>query len=225
MKKQIGMIIMTFCVVMLLAFALPGMANAESLGKADAPSQVADVAAPGRIQAKSTMTISSLRPNFVSMDFSDNNNTKEIQLLNKSFQVVQTTSCMIYGSFSLKKNQVYYLRFREKAYDYNTHTYVYSGWSGTKGICTVNYSLKLKGGKVRYKAPKVKGVKKFKIYLSKKSGSGYKKIKTLKPGKSFSFKKFKGKKIKKYKNYYYYSIAKAKNGANLICPAGYWWVY
>ena len=226
MKKQLGMFVMTACMAVFLAFSLPGMAKAESLGVADQPAKVAEVAAPGTLNASSViMKIGTLSPTYVSLEFNDSTYEKEIQLINRFYKVVKTTTCYTYGSFSLAKNNIYYLRFRLRAYDYNTGSYVYGDWSGRRGICTVGYSLKLTGGKVRYKAPKVKGVKNFKIYLSKSSGSKYKKIKTLKPGKSFKFNKFRGKKLKKNKKYYYYSIAKAKNGLNFLCPAGYWWIY
>lgn len=39
--------------------------------------------------------------------------------------------------------------------------------------------------------------------MSTKKNSGWKKIKTLKPGKAITISRFKGKSFKYYKNYYY----------------------
>lgn len=45
--------------------------------------------------------------------------------------------------------------------------------------------------------PKVKGVKKFTLYMSTKSDKGYKKVKKVKPGKTVVISKFKNKAFKK----------------------------
>lgn len=60
-----------------------------------------------------------------------------------------------------------------------------------------------KSRKVKIKTPKVAGIKNYKIYMSTKKNSGWKKIKTLKPGKAITISRFKGKSFKYYKNYYY----------------------
>ena len=132
------------------------------------------------------------------VEFNDGTYEKQVQLLNRSGKVIKTDTCYTYTTFSLSKNTVYYVRYREMDYDYASGQTYYSSWSGKLGFCTAKFKLSLirKGRKVKYKAPKVAGVKSFRIYVSTKSGSKYKKVKTLKPGKSFKIKKFRGKKIK-----------------------------
>ena len=107
--------------------------------------------------------------------------------------------------FTLKKNQLYYYRVRATSYNYSTGQYVpVSNWSYGYGINTGVCTVKLSGKKVRIKTPKVKGVKKFTLYMSTNRTKGYKKIKTVKSGKTITVSSFKKKSFKKYKDYYYY---------------------
>ena len=225
MKKRMGMLIAVVCAVFLMAAAAGKDVKAETLGAAEQPDQVVSAPSDGRIKAASTMTIDSLSPTRVGIEFDDSTYEKEVQLMNRSGKVISTDTCWYYSSFNLKKNTVYYIRYREMDYDYDSGQTYYYSWSGKLGFCTAKFSLKLKKGrKIRYKAPKVAGVKNFRVYVSTKSGSKYKKVKTLKPGKSFKLKKFRGKKIKKNKTYYWYATAKV-NGSYVRCLAGYWRVY
>ena len=225
MKKRMGMLIAVVCAAFLMAAAVGKGVKAETLGAADQPDQVVRAPSDGRIKAASTMTVDSLSATKVGIEFNDGTYEKEVQLMNRSGKVISTDTCWSYSSFNLKKNTVYYIRYREMDYDYYSGQTYYSSWSGKLGFCTAKFSLKLKKGrKIKYKAPKVAGVKSFRIYVSTKSGSKYKKVKTLKPGKSFKLKKFRGKKIKKYKTYYWYATAKV-NGSYVRCLAGYWRVY
>ncbi len=215
MRKQISLVLMTICVAVFMVVALPGIAKAESLVSVDMPAKVIDVSEPGTIQAKYSWGLYSLSYKEVSIYFGDTSCVKEVQLLDKSgTKVVKSTTTNSYlASFSVSKNKVYYVRHRQ----------VYNGkkgsWSGKIGFCTMKLGRSLKSGKkVRFKAPKVKGVKKFKVYMSTSLNSGYKKIKTLKPGKSFKIGKFRGKKFKNYKDYYYWPRAVLKNGRTVLCP-------
>ena len=226
MKKRIGMLIAVVCAAFLIAAAAGKDAKAESLGAANQPDQVVSAPSSGKIKAASSMSIDSLTTTDVGVEFNDGTYEKQVQLLNRSGKVIKTDTCYTYTTFSLSKNTVYYVRYREMDYDYASGQTYYSSWSGKLGFCTAKFKLSLirKGRKVKYKAPKVAGVKSFRIYVSTKSGSNYKKVKTLKPGKSFKIKKFRGKKIKKYKNYYWFATAKV-NGSYVRCLSGYWWVY
>lgn len=101
----------------------------------------------------------------------------------------------------LKKKKAYYARYRQTDYEGSAT----SGWSKKLGFVTYNnYKAKLLRSKrwVYYKMPKIKGVKKFKVEISKKRNKGFKKVKNVKPGKKVYLKGFRGKKFKYYKNYY-----------------------
>ena len=104
----------------------------------------------------------------------------QVQLLNyNKKKVVATDECSLYAFFTLKKNQLYYYRVRATSYNYSTGQYVpVSNWSYGYGINTGVCTVKLSGKKVRIKTPKVKGVKKFTLYMSTNRTKGYKKIKT-----------------------------------------------
>lgn len=130
----------------------------------------------------------------------------QVQLLNyNKKKVVATDECSLYAFFTLKKNQLYYYRVRATSYNYSTGQYVpVSNWSYGYGINTGVCTVKLSGKKVRIKTPKVKGVKKFTLYMSTNRTKGYKKIKTVKSGKTITVSSFKKKSFKKYKDYYYY---------------------
>ena len=117
--------------------------------------------------------------------------------------------------FDLKKNQLYYYRVRATAYDYTQKKYVpVSDWSYGYGINTAICKVKLSGKKIKIKVPKVKGVKKFTLYMSTKSDKGYKKVKKVKPGKTVVISKFKNKAFKNGK-YYYYNVVSKKNETRL----------
>ena len=141
----------------------------------------------------------------------------QVQLLNyNKKKVVATDECSLYAFFTLKKNQLYYYRVRATSYNYSTGQYVpVSNWSYGYGINTGVCTVKLSGKKVRIKTPKVKGVKKFTLYMSTNRTKGYKKIKTVKSGKTITVSSFKKKSFKKYKDYYYY-ISSAKKQSKFV---------
>lgn len=56
------------------------------------------------------------------------------------------------------------------------------------------------GRKVRIKMPKISGVKSYKVYMSYKKDRAWKKLKTVKAGKSIVVSKFKGKALARNKN-------------------------
>lgn len=141
----------------------------------------------------------------------------EVQVLDyKKKKIVAKDTCSLYAFFTLKRNQLYYYRVRALSYDYSKGAYVpVSSWSYGHGINTAVCSVKLSGKKIKIKVPKVKGVKKFTVYMSTNQKTGYKKVKTVKAGKTVVVSKFKKKAFKKGKNYYY-NIASNKNQSRLI---------
>lgn len=88
-----------------------------------------------------------------------------------------------------------------------------------------------KGNGVKISWSKVPGAKKYEVYMSKSSKSGYKKVKTVKSGtRSVVLNSFKGKKFVKWQNYYYYvkavgTYGKKKNAKSDIPYYKYFYFY
>lgn len=148
---------------------------------------------------------------------------KEVQVLNSSKKVWKTRKCSFFTSFNLKKNKAGTVRFR---YIDNDGTAL-SDWSESISFATyTGNNVKKEGGKklyASYKLPKIKGVKKYVIYISDKKEKGYKKIKSAKPGTKVVLKTFKKKSFKYYKNYYVRIkpiVTGAKNHA--VCTTGFY---
>ena len=106
----------------------------------------------------------------------------------------------------LKKNRLYYYQIRE------TRIAVYpweedsiGGWTKKVPFVIAQYKLSQvgTGRKVAIKMPKVSGVKSYKVYMSYKKDRAWKKLKTVKAGKSIVISKFKGKALARNKKYYY----------------------
>lgn len=136
----------------------------------------------------------------------------QVQVLNYKKKVAADKTGVLkfaYFQNSLSKNKLYYIRVRRVAYSYYDSTnqktvYTPAGnWVyAKKSLNTAVLSAKYSKGKVKIKVPKVKGMKKMYLYMSTKRDGGYKKVKTVKPGKTYAISKFKKKKLKKYKTYY-----------------------
>lgn len=90
--------------------------------------------------------------------------------------------------------------------NYDTDSYdPYTPWSNSVYFSTAQYKLKQVGKtkKAKITTPKVAGISKYTVYMSLKKNGGYKKVKTVKAGKSITVSKFKGKALKAKKNYYF----------------------
>ena len=61
------------------------------------------------------------------------------------------------------------------------------------------------------KAKKAKGIKSFTVYISRNKNKGFKKVKTVKPGKNVVISKYKGKVIKNGQIYYIKIVPNLKN--------------
>ena len=216
MRKRINILMIILCAAFAIALAAAGSVQAKEAN----PFEVsAPVTKPGKVSAARVvnMKISSLTTTSVSVEFDNSSSYKDIQLFNFKNKKVATYHAYYYCTMSLSKNRVYYIRFRANSY---------SPWSKKLAVCTAipKFSVK-RGPKVKFKAPKTKKVKKFFLYMSTSSGSGYKKIKTLKPKKSVTIRRFRGAKLVKYKNYYYRMVAVIKGGRKALCPPMYFWLY
>lgn len=144
----------------------------------------------------------------------------EIELTNSKGKVIDTKVCSSSAYFGdVTKNKIYFYRVRAVEYDRATEKYVgTTKWSAKKAICTANYSVTLVSKEkriVRFKFPKVTGVKSYTLYMSTDSlTSGFKKVKTIAPGKTFTTSTFGGSTFQYYKNYYYKIVANLKNGTS-----------
>ncbi len=128
----------------------------------------------------------------------------EVELSKANGKVVDTKTyykgATAANFLGLKKNTAYCARYRAVEADGTP----VSSWSKKIGFVSLkNVEPKQVGKsmKVYYKLPKVKGVKKFKVTISKKQKSGYKTVGTVKPGKKIIISKCYGKALS-YTSYY-----------------------
>lgn len=95
---------------------------------------------------------------------------------------------------------------RCRAYITVNNKRVYGAWSPYDYNATATKATAIRSGnkkKITLKWTKIKGASGYAIYVSTKSGSGFKKIKSLKANKTkYSFTKFKKKALKKNQRYY-----------------------
>lgn len=175
---------------------------------------------------ESCFSISSLNSSLTTAYFDvayKNVDRVEMSLYDANQNQIQTTTCFSTAWFNgLKKNKLYYYRIRGLMSNGGTYTPV-TEWSAYKAFATLKPKVKLTSKKsktVSFKIPKVAGVKKFNIYMSTKKNKGYKKIKTIKPGKTFKISKFKGKAFKYYKNYYYKIVPVLKTKVEVASNIG-----
>lgn len=128
-----------------------------------------------------------------------------------------TTSLSSTTFYGLSRKSVYYVKARAYAYDSNGEK-MYSAWSSKKYFVPqpeINKTgSKLKKNSIKLKWAKVTGASKYTIYMRKKGGSKWSKVKTVK-GKKGSCKitKYKGKSFNIQRNNYELKIkASAKIG-------------
>lgn len=113
--------------------------------------------------------------------------------------------------FSVKKNKLYSFRLRGVKADYENAIedeipYVpYTPWSNSVYFTTAEYKTAQvkKSKKIKVTVPKVAGISNYKVYMSLKKNSGFKKVTTLKSGKSTTVTKFNKKALKAKKTYYF----------------------
>lgn len=115
-----------------------------------------------------------------------------------------------YAKFKITKNQTYTIKVR--TYLSVNGTTIYGTLSKARAFTTltgikIKYKANYRTGKKSYivpapKAKNAKGVKNFTVYISKNRDKGYKKVKTIKPGKKVTVSKYKGKAIKNGQLYY-----------------------
>ena len=200
--------VLALALAFMMAFALQAPVNAA---------EKATVQAVNQNQAQAAVQVGGV---YASVDYlSDSyvgikvNNSAgaylEFCLCDNKGKVIQTKYANPYTSYvlySVKKNRLYFYKFRAVQYDYSQGKYIpYSGWFKSALFTTAKYKVSKVGNsrKVKIKTPKVAGIKNYKIYMSLKKNKGWKKVKTVKAGKAVVVSKFKGKAFKLNKNYYY----------------------
>ena len=153
-------------------------------------------------------------------------NYVEAALFDANGTLLQTTRCYVssYGGYSfsgyfnnLAKNKVYYVATRTiQRVDYQQE--VAGNWSEMRMAiftkCKAKEIENYRSGyeSLKIKVPKIKGVKKYKIQVSKKRDTGYKNAKIAKPGKTYTISKCKGKKFKLGKTTYIRVVPVLSNG-------------
>lgn len=144
---------------------------------------------------KRTVTVS-LPPNGSGLQY-------EVALLNSSGKQIATVTAYQYATFEkkTKKHKVYYYKYRL----IDSYGNPASSWSKKVALNTIGvnkYKVKYKNRTVKIKVPKIKGVQCYKVYMKPYYGSSkYRKVKTIKPGKTVSISRYRGKKFK-YNTYY-----------------------
>lgn len=130
----------------------------------------------------------------------------EFQLLNyKGAKLLgkETTSSSIYIN-PFKKGV--FTKARCRAYILVDNKKVYGAWSGynyNASCKSIKVTRSSNRKKISLKWAKIKGASGYQVYVSTKSDSGYKKVKSLKASKtSYSFTKFNKKSLKKNQTYY-----------------------
>lgn len=217
MKKSFGILVAVFAFCM--AFAVAAKVDAaETASKIDNVAEEAIMAQTMDVPA-GNFNIAYLSRDKTSVGIqvvSSGSVYTEIGLFDVYGNLVANDVCINYASISgLSANRIYIYRARNVAYDSSTGGYVaLSGWSGPKAFSTVKYNLKTVKGKKAFtvKAPKVAGVKNYKVYISKKTDSGFKKVKTIKAKKKVKITKFKKKSFKLYQNYYIKVVPQLSSG-------------
>ena len=134
-------------------------------------------------------------------------------------KLVGKTTASSYATidYAVKKNKTYFYRVRP----------IYQGkyigsWSPRKAFSTVTLKLQQKYGGTRtlkVTVPKMSVVKSVTLLMSTSKTSGYKKWKTLKPGKARSCRSVNGKKFVTGTTYYIRAKVNLKNGTP--CESAY----
>ena len=131
----------------------------------------------------------------------------QVALYNANKKLIATDLCSFYASFEnkIRPNKVYY--YRARVYD-RWNTKAVSGWSKLQAFSTAKYRL-AQAGKTRamyFKAPKITGVKYYKVYMSAYRDKGFKLLKKVKPGKKDKLTKTPKTKGFSYNKYYYLKV-------------------
>ena len=134
--------------------------------------------------------IEELTDEYVSIECKDTQDEEfEVQVRDNTGKEVFSQREIGYFFVELSKNKLYSFRVRGMKINYDTDSYdPYTPWSNSVYFSTAQYKLKQVGKtkKAKITTPKVAGISKYTVYMSLKKNGGYKKVKTVKAGKSIT---------------------------------------
>ena len=189
-------------VIMSILISFPIQAQTINQKQAKATVQYASI--PAKVETSSSGDIFITVKN-ISDDYRADYDMRVLDIKGNVVEVSEQNGGITYFSY-LKKNRLYYYQIRETrtaAYPWEED---FTGeWTKKVPFVIAQYQLSQvgTGRKVRIKMPKISGVKSYKVYMSYKKDRAWKKLKTVKAGKSIVVSKFKGKALARNKKYYY----------------------
>lgn len=189
-------------VIMSILISFPIQAQTINQKQAKATVQYASI--PAKVETSSSGDIFITVKN-ISDDYRTDYDMRVLDSKGSVVEVSEKNGGITYFSY-LKKNRLYYYQIREtrtSAYPWEED---FTGeWTKKVPFVIAQYQLSQvgTGRKVRIKMPKISGVKSYKVYMSYKKDRAWKKLKTVKAGKSIVVSKFKGKALARNKKYYY----------------------
>ena len=189
-------------VIMSILISFPIQAQTINQKQAKVTVQYASI--PAKVETSSSGDIFITVKN-ISNDYRADYDMRVLDIKGNVVEVSEQNGGITYFSY-LKKNRLYYYQIRETrtaAYPWEED---FTGeWTKKVPFVIAQYQLSQvgTGRKVRIKMPKISGVKSYKVYMSYKKDRAWKKLKTVKAGKSIVVSKFKGKALARNKKYYY----------------------
>lgn len=197
-----GYLMAAITVIMAMIISFPVQAQTINQKQAKATVQYASI--PAKVETSSSGDIFITVKN-ISDDYRADYDMRVLDSKGKVVEVSEQNGGITYFSY-LKKNRLYYYQIREtrtSAYPWEED---FTGeWTKKVPFVIAQYQLSQvgTGRKVCIKMPKISGVKSYKVYMSYKKDRAWKKLKTVKAGKSIVISKFKGKALARNKKYYY----------------------
>ena len=189
-------------VIMSILISFPVQAQTINQKQAKVTVQYASI--PAKVETSSSGDIFITVKN-ISDDYRTDYDMRVLDSKGNVVEVSEQNGGITYFSY-LKKNRLYYYQIRETrtaAYPWEED---FTGeWTKKVPFVIAQYQLSQvgTGRKVRIKMPKISGVKSYKVYMSYKKDRAWKKLKTVKAGKSIVVSKFRGKALARNKKYYY----------------------
>ena len=197
-----GYLMAAITVIMSILISFPVQAQTINQKQAKATVQYASI--PAKVETSSSGDIFITVKN-ISDDYRADYDMRVLNNKGNVVEVSEQNGGITYFSY-LKKNRLYYYQIRETrtaAYPWEED---FTGeWTKKVPFVIAQYQLSQvgTGRKVRIKMPKISGVKSYKVYMSYKKNKAWKKLKTVKAGKSIVISKFRGKALARNKKYYY----------------------
>ena len=197
------------CILAIVIFALMSIlisfpVQAQTINQKQAKATVQYASIPAKVETSSSGDIFITVKN-ISDEYRADYDMRELDSQGNVVEVSEQNGGITYFSY-LKKNRLYYYQIRETLTSVYPWEEDFTGeWTKKVPFVIAQYQLSQvgTGRKVRIKMPKISGVKSYKVYMSYKKNKAWKKLKTVKAGKSIVISKFRGKALARNKKYYY----------------------